>query len=263
MDFILHKHKSDARYEPSFAFDGARLSPGHDAVHDHVASIDGWLSQEDSLKLYELAYLAPGPFLEIGTYRGKSAAVITTALQDAGRSVEFYSLDIAGDDLELARATLKQRGLGQYVTLVHGSVTAFFRALPGFRPRFVFIDGDHSAKGVARDLAALETRVPRGALLLFHDFRDARNDDPSNKDYGVPEAIGQSWVARDCEFAGTFGVTGLFRRVRGGQEAADESAARASIELIRLDRRRVRLLVGVARPVKRRVVGHLPRLRRG
>ncbi len=262
MEFIAHEHKSDGPYEPSFAFDDARLSPGHDAVHDEVASIDGWLAPEDSLKLYELGYLAAGPFLEIGTYRGKSAAVITTALRDAGRAVEFYSLDIAGDDLELARATLAQRGLGQYVTLVHGSVTAFFRALPGFRPRFVFIDGDHSAKGVARDLSALETRAPTGALLLFHDFRDARNEDPSDEDYGVPEAIGQSWVARDCEFAGTFGAAGLFRRVRGGQEAADESDARASIELLRLDRKRVRLLVDVARPVKRRVVRHLPRLRR-
>lgn len=263
MEFIPHKQKSDASYEPSFAFDGARLSPGHDAVHEDVAGIDGWLAPEDSLKLYELGYLAPGPFLEIGTYRGRSAAVITTALRDAGRAVEFYSLDIAGDDLELARATLAERGLGQHVTLVHGGVTAFFRALPGFRPRFVFIDGDHSAKGVARDLAALETRVPQGGLLLFHDFRDARNEDPSDKDYGVPEAIGGSWVVRDCEFAGTFGAAGLFRRVRGGPDTADDGEARSSIELIRLDRKGVRLLVEVARPVKRRALRELRRLRRG
>jgi predicted O-methyltransferase YrrM len=263
MEFIAHAHKSDGSYEPSFAFDGARVSPRHDAIHDEVAGVDGYLEPEDSLKLYELAYLAPGPFLEIGTYLGKSAAVVATALRDARRDVEFYSLDIAGDDLELARAALAERGLGRYVTLVHGSVHAFFRALPGFRPRFVFIDGDHSAEGVARDVAALEARVPRGALLLFHDFSDPRNEDPSNKDYGVPQAIARSWVARDCEFAGVFGVAGLFRRVRGGPDGYDDGTTRAPIGLIRLDRRRVRLLVNVARPVKRRLVRHLRQLRRG
>jgi hypothetical protein len=177
--------------------------------------------------------------------------------------VEFYSLDIAGDDLERARIALGERRLGRYVTLVHGSTTAFFRGLPAFRPRFVFVDGDHSAKGVARDLAALEARVPRDGLLLFHDFRDPRNDDPSNRDYGVPEAIAESWVARDCEFAGAFGCTGLFRRVRGAEQRHEEADARSPIELIGLDSRRVLLLVKVARPIKRYVLRHLPRLRRG
>ena len=233
------------------------------AVHEEVAAIDGWLEPGDSLKLYELGCLAPGPFLEIGTYRGKSTTVLATALRDAGRFVEFYSLDIAGDDLELARATLAERGLARHVTLVHGSVTAFFRGLPGFRPRFVFVDGDHSAKGVARDLAALEERVPAGGLLLFHDFRDPRNEDPADDDYGVPQGVRASWVERDCEFAGTFGCAGLFRRERGPQPDGDGGDARALIDLIGLDRLRVRLLVNVARPVKRYLVSRVPARRRG
>src|SRR5215210_7688433 len=115
---------SRAPYEPSFDFDGALLSGRHATAHDDVEDIDGWLEPEDSLKLYELGYLAPGPFLEIGTYRGKSATVLATALRDAGRRDEFYSLDIAGDDLERARAMLAERALGRAVTLVHGSAQA-------------------------------------------------------------------------------------------------------------------------------------------
>ena len=233
-------------------------------IHEEVASVAGWLQPEDSLKLYELGYLAPGPFLEIGTYRGKSTTVLTSAIRDAGRNVEFYSLDIAPESLDSARPTLADRGLGRYVTLVHGSVTALFRALPAFRPRFVFLDGDHSAAGLARDLATLEARIPKDGLLLFHDFLDVRNDDPANKDYGVTEAIRASWVARDCEFAGSFGCTGLFRRVGGAppQDTSRDDPAR--IELIRIDRLPVRLLITVARPAKRslmRALRRIPRMR--
>jgi len=229
------------------------------AVHDAVASIDGWLEPGDSMKLYELGCSTPGPFLEIGTYRGKSTAVLATALRDADRSVEFFSLDIAGDDLGLAGEALSARGLEEYVTLVHGSVRAFFRARPAFRPRFVFIDGDHSEKGVGRDLAALETRLPAGGLLLFHDFTDPRNDDPEDAAYGVSQAIAGSWVARDCKFGGEFGCAGLYHRVRGPEVPQDGEVA--TLELIGLDRPQVRLLVNVARPLKRRAVRWAGRFR--
>jgi predicted O-methyltransferase YrrM len=259
--FIARGDKSDRAYAPSFESEDALLSHRQAEIHDEVASVDGWLEPEDSMKLYELAYLAPGPFLEIGTYRGKSTTVLTSALRDAARQVEFYSLDIAPESLESARATLATRGLGRHVTLVNGSVTALFRALPAFRPRFVFLDGDHSAAGLGRDLATLEGRVPTGALLLFHDFLDNRNDDPANTDYGVPEAIRESWVARDCEFAGAFGCAGLFHRIRGPRNEESDGDGPPIIELIGLDRLRVRLLIKGARPAKRYVLRVLGRPR--
>ncbi len=252
-NFIARGQKTDRHYAPSFDFDGV-VDENQPAVHEQVAAVDGWLEPEDSLKLYELGYLAPGPFLEIGTYRGKSATVLATALRDAGRYVQFYSLDIDRQALESAGATLAARGLGRYVTLVHGSVTALVRAVPALEPRFVFLDGDHSAEGLGRDLATLEHRLPASSLLLFHDFVDARNDDPADKAYGVTRAIAESWVARDCEFAGTFGCTGLYRRVRGPAPGQDGDHAPPLLQLVRLDRLSVRVLVDVLRPGKRFVM---------
>jgi hypothetical protein len=238
-------------------------------VHEEVAEVAGWLEPEDTLKLYELGYLAAGPFLEIGAYRGKSAAVLATAVRDAGRQVPFYSLDIDRAAIESGRTTLGARGLGGHVTFVHGTTQAFFRAIPEFQPRFVFLDGDHSEAGLGRDLALLEARVPEGGLLLFHDFVNSRNEDPADRLYGIPQAIRGSWVARDCEFAGTFGCTGLYRRTRGPRPEDDDAARPALIELIALDRLPMRLRVNVARPVmrlKRRVLrrpaGELERRRR-
>jgi predicted O-methyltransferase YrrM len=263
--FIAHGEKSDRAYEPSYSFDGELLNEAHATVHEKVSGIDGWLEPEDSLKLYELGYLADGPFLEIGTYRGKSSTVLTTALRDAGRHVAFYSLDIDQEALESARGTLAEKGLGRYVTLIHGSVKALVRAVPAFQPRFVFLDGDHSAAGLARDLATIEAHVPEGGVLLFHDYLDDRNDMPDNKDYGVRQAIGESWVERDCEFAGAFGCSGLFRRLRGPRVQAVGDAPDL-IELMAVDRLPVRLRVNVARPGKRfvrRVLTRLPGARRG
>jgi hypothetical protein len=257
--FIAHGQKSDTAYAPSFSFDGALLTETQGSIHARVEGVAGWLEPEDSLKLYELGYLAPGPFLEIGTFRGKSTTVLASALRDAGRRVQFFSLDIDQDALESASGTLTERGLGTYVTLVHGSLEALIRAVPGFQPGFVFLDGDHSEAGVARDLANLETRVPEGGVLLFHDYLDERNDDPSNKDYGVRQAILRSWVARDCEYAGSFGCAGLYRRLRGPQAGAG-GAAPALIELMAVDRLRVRLLVNFARPAKRFVLRALRRV---
>lgn len=182
---------------------------------ESVAELPGWLLEADARKLYELAHLTDGPILEIGTYRGKSTIIIASALRDAGRAGPIVSLDVDASGLDEAAAAAAARGVEDRIVLVRGTAEALFRSRPSFAPALVFLDGDHSRRGVARDLRALRDRVPSGALLLFHDFHDDRNADPSEPDYGVPQAVEASWVARDCEFGGVFGCCGLFERRTG------------------------------------------------
>jgi predicted O-methyltransferase YrrM len=183
---------------------------------ESVEPLPGWLLDDDARKLYELAHDAEAPGLEIGTYRGKSAILMATALRDAGRPGPIVSLDVDRDGLDAAHAEASARGLADRIAFVHGTAEALFRSRPDLVPAFVFLDGDHSRRGVARDLRALEPRVPRGGILLFHDFHDERNADPAEPDYGVTEAIEASWVARECQFGGVFGACGLYRRETGG-----------------------------------------------
>jgi predicted O-methyltransferase YrrM len=188
------------------------------AQRDAVAAIrdlPGWLLDDDALKLYELAYTSRGPILEVGTYYGKSAILMARALRDSGRDDAIVSLDVDPDALRVALSVVKERGLAEHLALARGTAESLFRAYPQFRPRFVFLDGDHSRRGVARDLRALKPRVPAGGLLLLHDYHDARNADRADLDYGVVEAVEQSWVARECEFVGVFGCSALFRRRTG------------------------------------------------
>jgi MMP 1-O-methyltransferase len=192
--------------------------PASDAQQEAVAAVrdlPGWLLDEDALKLYELAYNASGPILEIGTYQGKSAILMGQALRDAGRAGPIVSLDIDADALRVASSLAAERGLADRLALVRGTAKRLFRAFPRFRPEFVFLDGDHARRGVARDLRALRNRVPGGGLVLFHDYYDARNADPAEIDYGVVDAVRASWVSDECDLVGVFGCSALFRRNTG------------------------------------------------
>jgi hypothetical protein len=206
-------------YAPSYRLDGADLGDEHRRIGEIVAAIPGLLRPEDELKLYELAYFATGPILEIGTYRGRSTTIMARAAQ-AGSGAMLLSVDVDPEAQRAGAAALSAHGVGGRVVFVRGSAAALVRRFPGLTPSLTFVDGDHSLEGVRRDLAALEPIVPRDGLLLFHDFEDPRNDDPAAAQIGVKDAVGESWVRRQCDFAGVFGCCGLFRRREGGPQKA-------------------------------------------
>jgi predicted O-methyltransferase YrrM len=217
----LHRDKTDdPSYRPSYDFGGEFLGPAHRAAATAVKGIPGWLRDEDVLKLYELAWFAGGPLVEIGSHRGKSTLVLAGALRDAGSEAVLVSLDIDPVALADARRAVASRGLADRVVFVRGTARALFRAVPQLHPAVVFVDGDHSLPGARRDVRVLYPQVPAGALVLFHDYFDPRNADPAVPEVEVERAVAESWVTRDCEFAGVFGCCGLFRRQRGGPDPA-------------------------------------------
>jgi predicted O-methyltransferase YrrM len=195
--------------------DASQLLEGQRDAWTAVRDLPGWMLEGDALKLYELAYSSSGPILEIGTYRGKSAILMARALNDAGGEGPIVSLDVDPEALRFGMSFAEDRGVADRIAMVRGTSEMLFRSMAGLRPGFVFLDGDHSRRGVARDLRALRDRVPAGGLLLFHDYHDARNADPAEPDYGVVEAVEKSWVPGDCEFGGVFGCSALFRRRAG------------------------------------------------
>jgi predicted O-methyltransferase YrrM len=54
---------------------------------------------------------------------------------------------------------------------------------------FVFIDGDHSYEGCAKDIDLWYPKLKEGGLLSGHDYRDGRN-------YGVKQAV-HEFAARE------------------------------------------------------------------
>ena len=207
-----------------------------------MRGVPGWMLPEDGLKLYELAYFAPGPILEIGAYHGKSAILMCNAARDGGTGATVLSVDVDGHALDAARAhRLPATASPDGIVFFRGSVEALLRTASGLRPGLVFIDGDHSTRERRGPSRRSNSRLPDGALLLFHDYFQT-------PEMSVPDAVAETWVPADCEFGGAFGSCGLFVRRRGGPAIEPGPPV---LDLLNRDTLRMRYLQRVRRPLGR------------
>lgn len=215
-------------YRPTFEFAGEFINEQHRSystcpAKEHLIDlgIDGWLRREDALKLYELAYFAPGPILEIGSYHGLSTSIVARAVADSGpegRDRRIVSVELDAAAQEVARVHLERLGLAGNVEFVHSDAHAWClqAAAAGERFAFAFIDHDHAYASVLPVCRELPNLTLPGALCLFHDWLDARNFQPEESGYGVFGATRDGLDPREFPFYGVFGVAGLYRRVAAG-----------------------------------------------
>ena len=197
-------------YEPS-QFEGDFLTPEHAEIAQAVDSVPGKLKPEDHLKLYELAYLARGPILEIGRDSGRSLCVLALAVKDAGSRQPVYSIELSDSRLDETEDALSRLRVRHLVRLVQGDSAEQIGALD-MTFDLVFVDGDHSYEGVRRDLLALEGRVAPGGSVLFHDYFDRRNADPDVPQYGVRQAVDELGPRLGLAFRGGYGATAVFEQ---------------------------------------------------
>ncbi len=144
--------------------------------------------------LYEAALACDGPFVEIGTYCGKSSVYIGAAARE--RSTVLYTVDHHRgseemqsdwdhhdpevvdpqtgrmDSLPHFRRTIEDAGLEDVVIAVVGdspAVAANWETPFGF----LFIDGGHSEDIAMRDYESWTPRLRIGGILAVHDvFED-------------------------------------------------------------------------------------------
>jgi hypothetical protein len=154
----------------------------------------GFMPADEGMALYtaglEVGQSGLGPFLEIGTYCGKSAVYLGAAAAEAG--TVLFSVDhhrgseelqpgwphhdpevvdpVTGaiDTLPWARRTLKDAGLEAHVALVvaRSTTLATWWSTP---LSLLFIDGGHGAEVAAADFASWVPFVAEGGLLAVHD----------------------------------------------------------------------------------------------
>jgi predicted O-methyltransferase YrrM len=221
-------------WEPTSGDEHEFLGPEHEQILELTEGLEGLGYPEDSQKLYELAWFSPGDLLEIGTFRGRAAATMAMALESAGNPARVVSIDIDAGVLEDAARGLAAVGLANRVTLARGTADTVLSRMPELRPGLVFVDGDHSYRGVMRDLTAIEPLVPNGSIVVLHDYEGYTAEDPYFR-HRVPEAAGDSWLATQCDFLGRYGLSGAFVRRRGGPPPLDPAAPRPPL-LLGLDR---------------------------
>jgi len=145
---------------------------------------------DEGLALHAAAVAAPGPYLEVGTYCGKSAVYLGAAARAAGTVLftvdhhrgseenqagwEHHEADLVDpatgllDTLPVFRRTIHDAGLEDVVVAVIGdspTVARHWRTPLGF----LFIDGGHGAEPAHRDYEGWVPPLAVGGTLAIHD----------------------------------------------------------------------------------------------
>lgn len=132
-----------------------------------VLDVDAEMLRPEKVLLYGLIFgLKPRRCLEIGTFRGGSAAVICAAMDDNG----FGEL-VCVDPEPRIPPHVEER-IAPRATIIKGGspeVLAQARLAAGGELDFALIDGDHTKDGVRRDVEGALEHVAEGGYLLFHD----------------------------------------------------------------------------------------------
>jgi hypothetical protein len=159
-------------------------APTLEATVAHVRDVPGWLTDAQARRLWNAAQrvTAPGPIVEIGSFRGRSTIVLARA---AGAGVTVTAIDphLGGDrgpqefddtpelgdaDFQAFNANLTAAGVADRVEHVRLRSAQAYGAVPG-DVALLYVDGAHRIRPASQDLRHWGERVPEGGTLLVHD----------------------------------------------------------------------------------------------
>ena len=158
--------------------------------------VEGWFDFAD---LYQERVKAvngkPAHFVEVGSWLGKSATFMASQIKQTGKKIHFDCVDNweggtnsyanAGDPSAPAtREAVKARGdiyrqwcrnlstagVDEFAKPVRGDSAETAEFYPDKSLDFVFIDADHEAASVYRDLEAWFPKVRPGGVIACHDY---------------------------------------------------------------------------------------------
>jgi len=159
-------------------------------LQEHAEAARGFMPPDEGLALYEAASTADGPFLEVGTYCGKSAVYFGAAARERGTVLftvdhhrgseenqagwEHHEAELVDprtgrmDTLPFFRRTIEGAGLEDVVVAVVGNsprVASSWATPLGL----LFIDGGHGDEPARLDYEGWVPHLRVGGLLLIHD----------------------------------------------------------------------------------------------
>ena len=158
----------------------------------HALAARGFMPPDEGMALYEaaMAVAADGPFLEVGSYCGKSAVYLGAAARLTGRVLfaldhhrgseenqlgwEHHEPDLVDPDINKIdtlgtfRRTIHDAGLEPTVVALVGDSTTV-GSVWTTPLALLFIDGGHGHEPAHRDYETWVPHVAVGGTLLIHD----------------------------------------------------------------------------------------------
>ena len=151
-------------------------------------NIRGMIENRDGEELFSLAYMQSlsGDIVEVGSFQGKSTFFLGHAVEKS-KNGRVYAVDhfrgnkgkehlykVENDDLSDLEAgfrrNIQKAGLSEVVTLINKPNHEAAADIADGSVRFLYIDGDHTAEGVQKDLDLFKSKLRSGAIIAFDDY---------------------------------------------------------------------------------------------
>lgn len=188
---ISKAHQFTGSYSP---YSSIKLKSGKiidlEALAQISSSIPGMISPISGQLLYTLCYMQElrGDVVEIGSWQGRSTSFLARAV-DNSQNGKFYAIDhfrgnigkenfyvVDQKDLSDLKdgflSNMKRLGLSETVQLLNMPNEQAEKEIHNIKIRFLFIDGDHTKKGVEKDIALFFPKLVDGSIVIFDDFSE-------------------------------------------------------------------------------------------
>lgn len=154
-------------------------------VKNHYEQIQGWFNCPNLYDVVIDNMGLTGSVVEIGCWKGRSAAYMAERIQNSGKSIQHYCVDTwegtITEDHHHQDAMVKEGKLfehfcenmqpfdGKYIPLQMTSLEAAHKFSDGSLD-FVYIDASHDYQDVKDDINAWLPKVKRGGILAGDDY---------------------------------------------------------------------------------------------
>jgi predicted O-methyltransferase YrrM len=155
-------------------------------LQSYANKIPGMISIEVGSYLYTLVTSQnriEGDVVEIGSWQGRSTIFIAAAMK-VNPNGKFYAIDhfkgnvgkekayfVNGDNIEKSlRDNISRINLNEYVNIINDTSENAVKTNFTNKIRFLFIDGDHTYKGVKNDIESFEIFLQKGSIVVFDDY---------------------------------------------------------------------------------------------
>lgn len=137
--------------------------------------VPGWFDYADIYDAMVERFGDGSHFVEIGTWKGRSACHMAQAIQASGKHIRFSVIDVFAEPrlLEIFCTNLAKAGVLEMVEIYQGRSQAAANYEPLAGPfEFVWIDGSHAFNDVYQDMSVWYPKVREGGVLAGHDYKD-------------------------------------------------------------------------------------------
>lgn len=186
---------------------------------DLVRPVYGWLDDKEALYLNQIAEIAASEIadgekmIEIGSYMGKSSIAIGLACKKMNKGVlitvdphtdtETQVRDGVKNSLPYLQKNIKAANLTKYIDIRKSTSKKLASTITTSSVKFIFLDGDHSVKGVFEDFKLWNRLIATDGFLLLHDSINL---------YGPRKLLLSLLLNNEFEYWNNVGDTACFRK---------------------------------------------------